>query len=308
MDLGASIRRRRRAQGSTSGSPRGKRRSGRPGRRARKGEGAGPLGRLQRIGLALAVAAGGFGAGYVAATRVVFPLPELPTDLQEVPDLRGAPLRVALAALTEAGLQVERIDSLRHPTLPAGVVVGQSPLPGPTALPGAALRVAVSVGPETRLVPDVRRWQEERAAALMRESGFNVRIDTVESGLPAGQIVQTQPLPDVQVQVPSDVLLLVSLGPPTFPLPDLDGRTEVEALRRLRLLGLRVVGVDRRPSLLNVGAVFGQWPDPGDPVQKGDSVRLVVGQRIPGLVGRSLRRPPPPDSGGLGRSGNPGGR
>ena len=213
-------------------------------------------------------------------------MPELPTDLQEVPDLRGAPLRVALAAATEAGLQVERVDSLRHPVVPAGVVVGQSPLPGPTALPGAAVRVAVSVGPETRLVPDVRRWQEERAAALMRESGFNVRIDTVESGLPAGQIVRSQPLPDAQVRVPSDVRLLVSLGPPTFPFPDLEGRTEVDARRRLRLLGLRVAGVDRHPSLLNVGAVFGQWPDPGDPVQKGDSVRLVVGERVPGSVRR----------------------
>lgn len=287
-DLGSSIRRRRRARGSGAESPGGKRRPG-SGRwtgwtawAGRKGSG----GALRNLGLSLAVALGGLGAGYVTATWIIFPLPELPTDLQEVPDLRGAPLRVALAAATEAGLQVERVDSLRHPAVPAGVVVGQSPLPGPTALPGAAVRVAVSVGPETRLVPDVRRWQEERAAALMRESGFNVRIDTVESGLPAGQIVRSQPLPDAQVRVPSDVRLLVSLGPPTFPFPDLEGRTEVEARRRLRLLGLRVAGVDRRPSLLNVGAVFGQWPDPGDPVQKGDSVRLVVGERVPGSVRR----------------------
>lgn len=283
-NLGSSIRRRRRARGSGAASPGAKRRpgSGRwtgwTGWAGRKGSG----GALRNLGLSLAVALGGLGVGYVTATWIIFPLPELPSDLQEVPDLRGAPLRVALAATTEAGLQVERIDSLRHPGVPAGVVVGQSPLPGPTALPGAAMRVAVSVGPETRLVPDVRRWQEERAAALMRESGFNVRIDPVESGLPAGQIVGSQPLPDAQVRVPSDVLLLVSLGPPTFPFPDLEGRTEVEARRRLRLLGLRLAGVDRRPSLLNVGAVFGQWPDPGDPVQKGDSVRLVVGQRIPG--------------------------
>lgn len=281
-DLGSSIRRRRRARGSGASSPAAKGRT-RRSRRGKKRTGRnGSGGALRNLALALGLALGGLGAGWATATWMIFPLPDLPTDLQEVPDLRGAPLRVALAAATDAGLQVERIDSLRHPAAPAGVVVGQSPLPGPTALPGAAVRLAVSVGPETRLVPDVRRWREERAAALMRESGFDVRIDTVESGLPAGQVVRSQPLPDAQVRVPSDVLLLVSLGPPTFPFPDLEGRTEVEARRRLRLLGLRVAGVERRPSLLNVGAVFGQWPDPGDPVQKGDSVRLVVGRRIPG--------------------------
>ena len=313
MDLGSSIRRRRRSprskgQAKTKAKrpkpePKPKRRRA-PifARRAKKKKRSRP-GRSwpRKFVLALVVVAVGTGGGYLTATKVLFPLPELPTDLQDVPDLRGAPLQSVLAVLADSGLVVERIDSLRHPTIPAGVVVGQSPLPGPTALPGAALRIAVSVGPEIRLVPDVRTWQEDRAAALMTESGFNVQVDTVESTLPAGQIVRTEPVSDVQIPVPSDVLLLVSLGPPTFPLPDLEGLAELEARWRLRVLGLRIADVDRRFSLLNVSAVFGQSPDPGDPVQRGDSVRLVVGREIPGLVGSTLRDPPPPDSGSSAR-------
>ena len=313
MDLGSSIRRRRRSprsKGQAKTKTKAKRPKPKPkrrrapifARRAKKKKRSRSSGRWPRkLVLALVVVAVGTGGGYLTATKVLFPLPELPTDLQDVPDLRGAPLQSALAVLADSGLVVERIDSLRHPTIPAGVVVGQSPLPGPTALPGAALRIAVSVGPEIRLVPDVRTWQEDRAAALMTESGFNVQVDTVESTLPAGQIVRTEPVSDVQIPVPSDVLLLVSLGPPTFPLPDLEGLAELEARWRLRVLGLRIADVDRRFSLLNVSAVFGQSPDPGDPVQRGDSVRLVVGREIPRLVSSTLRDPPPPDSGSSAR-------
>lgn len=283
MDLGSSIRRRRRSPRSSeeTSSEATATEATATGRRQRSAEGRAPRSKLRGFMWALLIATTGTGTGYLTATRVFFPLPDLPTDLQEVPDLRGATLQNALIVLADSGLVVARIDSLRHPTVPAGVVVGQSPLPGPTALPGAAVRVAVSVGPEVRLVPDVRRWHEDRASALMTESGFNVRLDTVESALPAGQVVGTTPAADTQVPVPSTVLVMVSVGPPTFPLPDLTGRIEVEARRRLRLLGLRVAEVERRFSLRNVAAVFGQSPNPGDPVQRGDSVRLVVGKEIP---------------------------
>lgn len=296
MDLGSSIRRRRRAPrpaeepGSEAKAPKAK--------KSKRGARAITSSRLRSFLLALLIATTGAVAGYLAATQALFPLPDLPADLQEVPELRGAELRRALAVLADSGLNVERIDSLRHPTVPAGVVLGQSPLPGPTALPGAAVRITVSVGPELRLVPDVRRWHEDRAAALMTESGFDVQVDTVESPLPAGQVVGTEPTADAQVAVPSNVLVMVSLGPPTFPLPDLEGRIEVEARRRLRLLGLRVVEVERRFSLRNVAAVFGQSPNPGDPVQRGDSVRLVVGKELPRNAGPARRDPPSPDSGG----------
>ena len=310
MDLGSSIRRRRRsprsveergseataAEAGKTKAKDSKAKDSKAKRRRKAGRPA-PRSRVRRLDMALLVATTGAGAGYLTATRALFPLPDLPTDLQEVPELRGAELRSALAVLADSGLIVERIDSLRHPTIPAGVVVGQSPLPGPTALPGAAVRVAVSVGPELRLVPNVRRWHEDRASALMTESGFDVQVDTVESALPAGQVVGTEPAADAQVPVPSTVLVMVSLGPPTFPLPDLEGRIEVEARRRLRLLGLRVAEVERRFSLRNVAAVFGQSPNPGDPVQRGDSVRLVVGKELPRNAGAAPSAPPSPDSG-----------
>lgn len=242
---------------------------------------------LRNAGVALGLTVVGGGAGYAVATVVLFPLPETPSAAQGVPDLRGRALPAALAAVADSGLVVERVDSVRHPTTPKGTVIGQGPLPGPTALPGAAVRVTVSLGPEVRNVPDVTRLPGERAAALLRAGGFRVQVDTVESGLPAGRVAGIDPQPGARLPIPGDVRLRVSQGPPTFPMPDLTGTGEAEALAVLESLGLALQEVDRRFSLLNVGAVFGQSPAPNVPVEAGAPVRIVVGEAM-------VRRDAPP--------------
>ena len=294
MDLGSSIRRRRRRPaGGHDDGENGRGDNGRdsraPGRARRVVRGA---------GVALGLAVGGGGAGYAVATLVLFPMPETPSASRGVPDLRGRSLPAALAVVADSGLVVERVDSVRHPTAPRGTVIGQSPLPGPTALPGAAVRVTASLGPEVRNVPDVTRLPGERAAALLRAGGFRVQVDTVESGLPAGRVAGIDPQPGARLPIPADVRLRVSQGPPTFPMPDLTGASEAEAQAVLDSLGLALQEVDRRFSLLNVGAVFGQTPAPDLPVEAGAPVRIVVGEA---MVRRDAPLEPGPQQRGHGR-------
>lgn len=281
MDLGSSIRRRRRRPGREKLQD-GPDASGRDdGGNGRDGRAPGRARRVVRnAGVALGLAVGGGGAGYAVATLVLFPMPETPSASRGVPDLRGRALPAALAVVADSGLVVERVDSVRHPTAPRGTVIGQSPLPGPTALPGAPVRVTASLGPEVRNVPDVTRLPGERAAALLRAGGFRVQVDTVESGLPAGRVAGIDPQPGARLPIPADVRLRVSQGPPTFPMPDLTGASEAEAQAVLDSLGLALQEVDRRFSLLNVGAVFGQTPAPDLPVEAGAPVRIVVGEAM----------------------------
>ena len=106
----------------------------------------------------------GFAGGYLVATRLLFPAPAPSGDLMEVPDLRRTALATAQSRLQEVGLELGMIDSLQHPESPFGEVLGQSPLPGQVALVGSNVRLAVSLGPERRPVPDVLRLREEDAA------------------------------------------------------------------------------------------------------------------------------------------------
>ena len=230
--------------------------------------------------IALILAGTGLGAGYAVSTIWLFPSPEPPPALQGVPELRGSHIAGALALLADSGLTVGRVDSIRHPLASAGSVIGQNPLPGRTALPGAEVRVTMSLGPEIRSVPDVTRLRGARAVATLEAGGFLVRVDTVRSDSPAGRVLAIDPPPGTQTTMPGSVRLELSLGPPTFPMPNLLGYGEYEARSLLSALGLTWSETEKRYSILNVNRVFGQNPEPNADVGLGTRVRLIVGQSM----------------------------
>ena len=151
--------------------------------------------RVRTAGIALIIAAAGLAAGYMVSTMGFFPPPEPPPALQGVPELWGQPLESAMTLLADSGLAVDRVDSVRHPMVPAGVVIGQSPLPGRTALPGAPVRVTVSQGPEMRSVPDVTRLRGGRAAVLLESGGVRGPGGHHRIGRSAGRVIAIDPVP-----------------------------------------------------------------------------------------------------------------
>ena len=228
------------------------------------------------VGLALV----GWLLGYVVATRVLFPAPPPPGDLFEVPDLRGLGLASANERLAGVGLALGSIDSLQHPSVAAGLVLGQSPLPGQVSQPSSPVRVTVSTGPQTRSVPDVRRLDAERARIVLETSGFVVDMDTSESEEPRGRVIDVSPPPDSVVALPAQVVLLVSTGPPVVPMPLVLGLEQVEAERLLDSLGLVVSDVEEVFRFgRDQGIVVEQEPAADTELQRGSSVRLKVGRR-----------------------------
>ena len=291
--LGNSVRRRRRKpRAAPKARKRGRwpslgkagrpRKADRPGKETRRPANGTDRDRraLRRPLQVLLTAAAGLGAGYLVAVLVLFPIPDVPLEIQVVPDLRAQTLDAAVAALADSGLSVSRIDSVRHPGAAPGRVIGQSPLPGPTALAGGAVRITVSSGPEVRPVPDLTRLVGGRAAELLGAAGFVVHIDTLDAMLPVGRVLGLDPAPGTEVQLPADVRLMVSRGPPTVDVPDLAGLTAGEAFALLRARGLALGDIERRYSLLNVNFVFGQHPGSGELAVQGSRVRIIVGREM----------------------------
>ena len=227
-----------------------------------------------------ALAVVGFAGGYLLSTQVVYPLPPPPGDLSAVPDLAGEVPEDASGALAAVGLVLGSVDSLNHPSVPAGLIVGQSPLPGQLSLVGDTVRIALSTGPEQRPVPDVLRLRADRARMILETSGFVVLVDSVESDDPRGGVVAMTPEPGTEATIPMDVFLSVSMGPPEFEMPLLLGLPEEEALANLETLGLVVGEVETRFRFgRDQGLVVEQEPPAGTVVQEGSTVRLVVGRR-----------------------------
>jgi len=222
----------------------------------------------------------GFAGGFLLSTRIVYPLPPPPGDLSTIPNLAGELPEDAADTLAAMGLILGEVDSLNHPTVPAGRIVGQSPLPGQLSLVGDTVRIAQSIGPEQRPVPDVLRLHADWARTILETSGFVVLVDSVESEDPRGGVVSMTPEPGTEATVPMDVYLSVSMGPPEFEMPLLLGVSEEEALFLLDSLGLIVDEVETRFRFgRDQGLVVEQEPPPATMVQEGSAVRLVVGRR-----------------------------
>lgn len=274
MKLGGSLRRRR----GGGGSREGKRRGGAGGGGERAGGGAEGARRWGRILLgAAALAVVGWTGGYLLATRVVYPAPPPPTDLVEVPDVRGLGLAGAGRQIEAAGLVLGAVDSVQHPVLGRDLVMGQSPLPGQLAVPGAEVRVTMTLASRGRPLPDVRRVDAGRATQVLETAGFVVLVDSVDSELPRGRVVTSRPAPETPVTVPSEVRLAVSRGPALVVMPYLIGMEEARALAVLDSAGLVVGGVDYVSAPAGEeGRVVGHEPAADTPLERGSAVRLAV--------------------------------
>lgn len=245
-----------------------------------------PAGRRSRLnGHALlagfaVVVIGGWFVGYALATQVFFPAPAPPGDLYDVPDVRGLGLASAGERLAGAGLEIGLTDSITHPSVAAGLVLGQSPLPGQVSRPDSPVGVTVSVGPQMRSVPDVLRLDEARARVVLETSGFVVNVDVTEAEEPRGQVVDVSPPPDSLVALPAQVTLLVSTGPPVVRMPLVLGLEQMEAEQLLDSLGLDVTDVEEVFRFgRDQGIVVEQEPAADSELQRGSGVRLKVGRR-----------------------------
>jgi len=233
------------------------------------------------IGLAaLVLALVGWFGGYLVATQIVFPAPPPPTGLVQVPDLRGVDVATAQERLDTAGLTLGTVDSLRHPTVPHDLILGQAPLPGQLALPGSSVEVTKSLGPQRRAVPDVSGVALDRARVILETSGFVVTVDSTEADVPRGRVVVTTPPADSMVALPAQIQLTVSLGPPLVPMPSVLGMDEATARAVIDSLGLVVSEVKEVFRFgRDQGIVVEQEPPADSLLEPGSAVRLSVGRR-----------------------------
>ena len=141
--------------------------------------------------------------------------------------------------------------------------------------------VSLVSGPDARNieVPDVVGRSEEQALSLLRERGLLGRIQgTVHSAdIEVGRVATQEPRKGARVAEGDLVLLRVSLGPETVPVPDVTGLPEAEAIEILRDEGLvpatRTTEFDEDVA---EGLVISTTPFPGQTVTVGSRIDYVV--------------------------------
>ena len=256
---------------------------GRPiGDRPRAGGGSGGT-EVRRIGVVLLSLAALFGVGYLAASEWLFPATSAAesSQLVEVPDLVGLTADEAREALGSADLEYRLASEVPHRRAPEGAVLAQSPLPGQFARPGAPVSLTLSLGPERRVVPDLRGLSDRQGAIVLERLGFRTSRDSASSPVERGRVVGTRPETGTELSLPAEVTVVVSRGPDVVEVPDLVGLHVDDVERRLEAAGLVLGEVQYDPEARAApGRVVGQSPNPDFALRAGGRVSIrVAGSR-----------------------------
>ena len=196
-----------------------------------------------------------------------------------VPALAGGTVNDATAELADLGLTL-RVDDAGRPDgrVPAGRIMQQDPPAGIRARRQRSVRVWLSTGPRSALVPRVI-GQTERTARIRLEQGEMTIAATSEihsTDYAPDTVIAQSPAPD---SAATRVQLLVNRGEPaiTYVMPNVAGTVGEQAAEALRQQGLRVAVVATVPvPNIPPGTVTQQTPAAGTQVSATDIVSLEV--------------------------------
>ncbi len=202
-------------------------------------------------------------------------------DTVVVPQLVGKDVVYALDILTDLGLNIKVSGFEYSSELPKNHVAHQEPGPGSEVKKDRDVRVIVSKGPKTLLVPNLVGMDIRQAYIIMEENGLSQGVvsRTFSDGAAADELIAQAPPPGIVVTRGDSVDLLVSLGrrPGTYEMPYLHGLALEDAILILDRshLGLgHIRSVQRNEFPKDV--VVEQNPPSGYQVASGTLVNLTV--------------------------------
>ena len=192
-----------------------------------------------------------------------------------VPPLIGLTLAEATTRLHAAGLERGPVSHASSADIKVDHVMAQDPAKG-KANSGSTVAITLSDGPPPVAMPPVEGLTEQAAVAFLRNSKL-VPVTTTKysTTVARGKVISQSIKPGVLVPPGSKVSLVVSLGPKSFPMPDVKKMSESAAVAKLKDMGLKV-NVSTVPGS-TASTVVGQRPSAGSTVKAGETVTIYVG-------------------------------
>ncbi|MHB8293654.1 MAG: Stk1 family PASTA domain-containing Ser/Thr kinase [Acidimicrobiales bacterium] len=199
-----------------------------------------------------------------------------------IPKVIGDSLSRAESLLGHQGFHWHVKVSSSVPATATQKVLRTSPRPGTMAQTGSYVTLTVTKALATVAVPSVSGDGRTTAGNVLGRAGLVVGPVTYSSSnsIPSGKAIGTQPPAGAPVQVGSTVTLVLSSGPATSPVPDVQGQTQAQAQSTLTGNGFTVkVAYAPITSASQVaGTVISQNPVPGTHEPAGYQVVITIGQ------------------------------
>lgn len=205
-----------------------------------------------------------------------------------VPNVVGMTLVDAKAELTKAGLKFLEPEYELSDVIEKDIVISQDK-EGITAKQGTYVYLVVSSGPKMAFMDDYvgLQWKEVELTLNSKYKGVGANIKKVEekSDEAAGTVLSQVPAYEEEFNPKgADIVITVSTGPGTIPMPDLTGLTLGPATVILEKEGLILAkdGIKKEKTYTPKDYIFKQFPyQPNEAVEPGSEITLFISDGLP---------------------------
>lgn len=249
------------------------------------------------LGLILAIGGGAAAAIWSGVFSRAEKEPEVAVELVLVPDVVNHDMETAQKMLSDAGLSLGKVDERYDDNAAEGTILEQSVKAGSEVEAGSAVDVVASKGKtpaKTVVIPQgLVNMPQADVLARFKELGIEAitkteHSDTIESG----NVISTEPAGGTTVEVGSQVVVTVSEGVDLVSVPDVSGKSLVDARSAIEQAGFLVESENQHSDSVEAGHVISQYPEPGASAKRGTTVSLVVSLgeetvQMPALIGKT---------------------
>jgi len=196
-----------------------------------------------------------------------------------VPNFVGQPLDTAQRAAEAAQVTLQVSDQIYSADAPLDTVVSQDQPVGKMVKRGRVINVAVSLGTEMVLVPDVERRTLLEARLLLEQARLRVgeQREAFDEQVKGGFVIEQDPQPGARVERNRAINLVVSKGPQRLQMPNLVGRPLPDARRLLQDMGATLSEVRNTTATdIEPGIVIDQSPRAGAQMRANDPISVTV--------------------------------
>ena len=198
----------------------------------------------------------------------------------ELINVVGQPLDEATKALEDAGLAFTKIEQ-PTPGAVEGTVVATDPIAGTIVTKNQSIKVFYNPIKAPVPIPEVKGKTVEEATSILTGAGFTVSPTpnfVVDSSIPPGQVLGTDPPFGNSAVQGSTVVLTVSKAPDQVSIPNVSGQTADAATSVLtgEPYAFKVTQAPEPSPDVLAGTVLRTDPAFNTPVAKGSAVTLVV--------------------------------
>ncbi len=217
-------------------------------------------------------------------------------DTVTVPDVVGKEVVYTLKTLSDLELNTKVRKFEYNAAITANHVIFQEPEAGTVIKKGRDVRLIISKGAQTILMPNLKNLSHRQALIILETNdlGAGIRSHTYHSEIEKDYIIAQTPYANTTIRRNTNVDLLISLGkrPQAYMMPDLKTMTVSDAVIaieqiNLKLGEIKVKVVKGAPD----DAVIRQEPQAGHRVVAQRAVNLLVNQTHATKKNRNLALP-----------------